>query len=316
MPRFLGRRHRQHPVIPYSCRHHIMERPRVACMILRISAHLVFGQFADRVLVLLDEFDGLDRRGRCAGRGGVGYFHPHRLGPDVVVASSGVEAHRRVDHQRHPVTADVVDDVRMSFVDFHHHLAEDAGIEQVASGTAGSRELETELLQLPSDRNDGLTILLVHGNDHDTLVREFVSCAGLTFGVCLAECRSHADHLACRTHLRSEGRVDVDEPVEGEHRLLDRPAGEASTFPDPSFLLDQLLGDKVLAFPYPDCRFDEVDPRCLGDERYGARRPRIHLDQVEPLVLDGELDIHHPPDRESLGYGEGGLPHLIENGGR
>ena len=68
---------------------------------------------------------------------------------------------------------------------------------------------------------------------------------------------------------------------------------------------DDLLGEfefvKGFAHHHERCQFRQGASDGLGDERHRARRPGIHLDDIDLTALDGILNIHQPhhPQAES-----------------
>ena len=84
--------------------------------------------------------------------------------------------------------------------------------------------------------------------------------------------------------------IDAGEAVEGENRFLYADMLE--------LLVLQLEAGKLLAGH--DARGDLGDRLAdhLGDERHGARGARVDFEDVDEVVLDGELDIHQADDAE------------------
>ncbi len=66
----------------------------------------------------------------------------------------------------------------------------------------------------------------------------------------------------------------------------------------------------------PGGRLGERHAGGLGDERHGARRARVGLEDVEDVLRQGELHVHQPAHADALGQLEGRLAHPLELGRR
>src|SRR5207245_11536849 len=102
---------------------------------------------------------------------------------------------------------------------------------------------------------------------------------------------SDAHDLAGRAHLRTEHGVDARETREREDRLFHADMAE--------LLLLQLEIRKLLAGHDPCCDLRHRRADDLGDERHGARGPRIDLEHVDLAVLDRILHVHQADDVEA-----------------
>src|SRR3954453_5229824 len=139
-------------------------------------------------------------------------------------------------------------------------------------------------MQQPYRIRDAGLVALAHRDEHRALAWYAGPAAELAFCERHLEGAVDAHDLAGRAHLRAEHGVDAGETRERENRLFHADMA--------GLLLLQLEIGKLLAGhdPRGDLRHRRADD--LGDERHGARRPRIDLEYIDLVVLDGVLHVH------------------------
>ena len=182
----------------------------------------------------------------------------------------------------------------------------------------GGQHAEAEVGQ-PLDREDRRALVAVGQRDeHRALGGQRAVGGGLRLGERRAELGVEAHDLAGGLHLRREHGVDAvaldgAEPVEGQHRLLDRDrrvlgqvGAVAGRGQHPG---GAQVGDR-LPHRDPGRGLGQLHRRRLGDERHGAAGPGVGLDHVEDVVLDRVLDVHQPADADPRGQLLGGGPDL------
>ena len=118
------------------------------------------------------------------------------------------------------------------------------------------------------------------------------------------------EHFAGRFHFRPEHRLDAAQLREREHRHFRPRRNRARTKPGPRPHIAQRLAER-------DARRgrDERHAGELRDDRHGAARARIGLDDVQLALVDNVLDVDQPADpkfvRRALGdVGDARLPSL------
>ncbi len=105
-------------------------------------------------------------------------------------------------------------------------------------------------------------------------------------------------HFAGGLHLRTQHRVHPREAVEGKDHLFYRHvghldlAGEAQILQSPP---DHHLGRQL----------GQGHTRRLGDKRNGPGSPGVDLQDVNPVVPDGKLNVHQPLNPKLPGQGVG-----------
>src|SRR4051812_27949596 len=110
-------------------------------------------------------------------------------------------------------------------------------------------------------------VALAHRDEDGALARHAGAAAELALGEGDFERTVEAHHLAGRSHLRTEHGVDTGETREREYRFLDADMAELA--------LLQIEIRELLAGHYPCRDFRHRRADHLGDERHGARRPRV-----------------------------------------
>ena len=148
---------------------------------------------------------------------------------------------------------------------------------------------EAERRQVARDRNDGRLVAVVHADEDAPLFRQLLSRAHHRLAEGGAEVVSATHDLAGRLHFWPEDGVDAREAHEGEHRALDEHARRFE------IVHDAELGQRTARC---DARRDARDrhARRLRDVRHGPRRARVHLEDVDHVVLDGVLNVHETDD--------------------
>lgn len=118
--------------------------------------------------------------------------------------------------------------------------------------------------------------------------------AELAFGEGALERGVDPHHLARRFHFGAEQNIDIGEPREGEHALLD---GHVAAH---RLVIEPELGQ---ARPGHHAGSDlrHRHARRLGHERNGARGARIDLEHMDRSVLDRILHVHQPDHLQRLG---------------
>ncbi len=146
---------------------------------------------------------------------------------------------------------------------------------------------------------DGAFLVAVpDAKERDPLARQHDAGRELRLGVRFAEGAADTHDLAGGFHLRAQDGVRAREFHEREHRLLDRIIRRNP-------LVDEALLLQGFAHHNTGGDARERDADGLGDERHRARCAGIYLQQVDHVVLDGELDVHEADDIEALRQARG-----------
>ena len=112
--------------------------------------------------------------------------------------------------------------------------------------------------------------------------------------------------FAGRFHFGAEQDVGAAEFREGEDGFLERVVGGDDFLREVDFGIGQLLPGHDHGGVLGERAADG-----LADEGDGARGARVDFEDVDDLVLDGELDVHQAADVEGLGHLEGGFADFV-----
>jgi len=229
---------------------------------------------------------GHGRRG--AGEGGDGrYAALEGGGTDLVAVAAGAAPERRVYHEDDLAAGDEVHDVRLALEDLVDDPHRDAEAGQ--GGRRAPRRVDREPKRVKALGEDGRRRLVaVADREEDAALERQRRADG---GVRLAERRREVvgdpHDLPGRLHLRSQARVAPREAVEGKHRFLDADVLGHET-------IGQMEVAQALAEDHARGELGELDAGGLAHERDGARAARVHLEDVQSIVLEGELDVDEP----------------------
>ncbi len=113
-----------------------------------------------------------------------------------------------------------------------------------------------------------------------------------------------AHHLAGGAHFRAQDRVHPGELVEGQYRFFD---AEIRGY----HLAGETLALQGLADHAAGGHLGQGDTDTLGYEGHGARRPGVHLDHVDLLVLPGQLHVHQALHAQLQGHLPDLFAHLV-----
>src|SRR6185312_3647238 len=280
----------------------------------------VFLQAGDRPLVFAHGLDRLDGGPEFGDRGDHRGADRGGGGADLVAVPAGVAAGGGVEDHVDPALGDQVGDRRVvllgALADLADHGGGDAVAAQDLGGAAGGDDLEAQVGQVLDRQHDRALVPVGHRDEDPAAGGQRGVRGGLALGEGGVEVLVDAHHLAGGAHFRAEQRVDDApfggaEPGEGQHGLLDRDravgrqqgavaAGRqqvvhAAQLGDGDSGADQGRG------------LGQLDAGGLGDERDGARGPRVGLDDVEHVGGQGELDVDQPAHAHALRDGQGGL---------
>ncbi len=213
-----------------------------------------------------------------------------RRPPDVVGVRLRLRPQRRVDDQGDLPVLDPVRHVGAPLLDLEHRLASarrfaarNAAVPPVAA------DGEPHLVEHPTaGRTPSLSSSRTLTNTRPDL-RQVHPGRDLRLGEGDPERPVDPHHLAGGLHLRPQQGVHVGELDEGEDRLLHADVRR-----------DDLLREAQLGQLPPRHHLrGELGQRHadgLADERDGARRARVDLEDVDLAALDGELHVHQPDD--------------------
>ena len=112
----------------------------------------------------------------------------------------------------------------------------------------------------------------------------------------IAKLVSMSHHFAGRAHFRTENRVNLGKAREREHGFLHRDMR------DDRFLQRKLF--QLFSGHYLRGEGGHGQADGFGHERHGAAGARVHFENVDVAVLDGELHVHQPhnPQRQREFY--------------
>ena len=181
---------------------------------------------------------------------------------------------------------------------FVDHAHGQAGCLQRRSSTARRDHIEPPGYEVPSHPDRTGLVDIADADEYRARGRRRGSRTELGFGEGLFESIAGAHHFAGGLHLRTQDRVYAGELVEGHHRLLDAEKGRNH------FAGESLLGQRLAG--HATCGdLGKGDTDALGDKRHRARGPGIHLNDVDLVILPGELHIHQALDLQ-------GTSHLLD----
>ena len=212
----------------------------------------------------------------------------------------GLGALGGVDDEAELVVLDQVDDVRPALVDLVDPRAGDARRPHRRRRALGGVELETQVHQVAGDLDQASLVNLAHAEQGLARGGQLDPGADLGLAEGLAKGLADPHHLTGGLHLRPQHRVDPGEFDEGEDRLLDEIVLGLD-------LPRQALVGQGHAGHAARRDLGQGHADGLGDEGHGARGPGIDLQDVDLLILDGELGIHQADDLEGMAE----LGHLL-----
>src|SRR5712691_11025628 len=244
-------------------------------------------------------------QGLDAADGGLGAVHRrvvgdvlgHRRPADQIGVLAGAAVLGRVEHQRDLVALHEVHDVRaQALVDLVDQLDGHALAHEELGRARRGHEREAHLRQPLGDLEHRALVPVLHGEEHLAGGGQGRVGRDLRLDVGLAEIAIDAHDLARGFHFGAEEDVDPGELDEREDGLLDREVGDLALLREAE--LPQRSPQHDLGGELGQGHADG-----LGDERHGARGARVHLEDVDRLVLDGKLDVEKPDHPQLLGEG-------------
>ncbi len=149
----------------------------------------------------------------------------------------------------------------------------------------GGQDLEAHLRKLARHGQHALLVVVVDADEHGPAGGDGVPGGGLRLREGDAEVLGDPHDFARRLHLRPQQDVAALQLEEREHGFLDEDAGDGEVLRDP------LRGQRAAG--HHACRdLGQGHARRLADEGGRARRARVHLEDVDDVVLDRVLHVH------------------------
>ena len=149
----------------------------------------------------------------------------------------------------------------------------------------GGVQLKAELQQLGRQIDDALLIAFAYRQQRAAALLHIALSAQHRFREGFGKGTAHAHHFTGGAHFRAENRIHALEFVERQHHLFHRVVRRDHLFSD------ALLGQRF-ARHHARRHFRQRHAGGFRDERHGARRARVDLNQVNLVVLHRELHVH------------------------
>ena len=252
---------------------------------------VVFLQREHAQLLRAERPNGADGGGGAGERGDARHPEHRRDAPHGQVVEERLPPQRRVDHQVELPVEQPVSDVGTALVDLEHHVGLQVMRPEVGGGAARRDQCKPEPGQIAGDRERVRLVVVVHADECPAGVGEPLAGCQLRLGERRTEARRAAHHLPGRLHLGAQNRVDAGKADEREHRGLDEDSRHVQ-------VVDQAELDQAPADHHAGRRLGQWHAGRLGEIRHGARRARVHLEDVDGVVLDGELNVQQPDHLE------------------
>ena len=236
-----------------------------------------------------------------------------------------------VHHQRDVVVLQAVHDVRATFPDLVDLRRGDAFGRQPSGCAFGGDQFKAKRDQVAQGGGEGRGLVHVLDRHKDaTSFGQHNARAHLRLEEGEGEGAVPAHDLTGGAHFRAKHRVNAGETGKGQHSLFDaEPRGDR--------IGERMgIGQRQGAVGADACgvgravgkvrqRLTRHQPRGdggdgavggLGDEGHGARRARVHFQNVDHAVFDGELHVHQAHDVQRARHNNGLALQLFDNLGR
>src|SRR5882672_10669678 len=93
-------------------------------------------------------------------------------------------------------------------------------------------------------------------------------------------------------HFGTEDWIDSRKLRKRKYRRFDEEAIDAQ-------ILGQIKVSQSLTGHYQCSNTSNRHPRSFGNERHGARRAWVNLEYINPMILNGKLNVHQAAHRQS-----------------
>src|SRR5262245_58894336 len=201
---------------------------------------------------------------------------------------------RRVDDQRDLAPLHEIDHVGpVALGDLVDRLDAHAVAPENARGARRRHDREAQVDEPPRQRRHRALVARADRDEDLAEGRHRQTGRNLRLEIGLAEVVIEAHHLARGFHFRPQARVDARKLDEREDRFLDRDVWQVAPVPGHP-------GLERLAEGGTRRDLGERQPDRLGDERDGPGGTRIHLEDVDRVVADRELDVDEADHTEGL----------------
>src|SRR5215510_7006385 len=245
-------------------------------------------------LALQQRLDGADGGLDAVDRRVVGDVLRDRGAPDDRRVLPRAAVRRRVDDQRDLAPLHEIDHVGpVALGDLVDRLDAHAVAPENARGARRRHDREAQVDEPPRQRRHRALVARADRDEDLAEGRHRQTGRNLRLEIGLAEVVIEAHYLARGFHLRPQDRVDARELDEREDRFLDRDVWQVAPVPGHP-------GLERLAEGGARCDLGERQPDRLGDERDGPGGTRIHLEDVDRVVADRELDVDEADHAEGL----------------
>ena len=185
-----------------------------------------------------------------------------------------------------------------------HPAHRQARLLQGVGGTGGGSQGKPQFHEIAGHPDDAGLVHVAHAEQCGARLGRRLAGTQLGLGKGGSKGIAGAHHLAGGAHFRAQNGVHPGELVEGQYRLFHAEirghhlAGEALPLQG---LADHATGGHL----------GQGDTDALGYEGHGARRPGVHLDNVDLLILPGQLHIHQALHPQLQGHLPDLLAHLV-----
>ena len=238
-------------------------------------------------------------------------------GADLVAVGAGAAAGRRVDHHVDLAGEDPLDDRRLAVGPAAGAVLADHGRPRRRCGAARRRCPSVARISKPrsASRLTGKIMARLSRLATETKTAPLVGSPPYAADCDLANAvpksasmpiTSPVERISGPEHVVDAAPLDGPEPLERQHRLLDRRSARATRQRRPPSpvrgqqALGAQLGDRR-AEHHPGGRLGQRHAGRLRDERHRARGPRVRLQHVEDVGGQRELHVEQPADADAAG---------------
>ena len=268
-------------------------------------------------------FDALDSCGYALHGGHQWDFRVHGGGADIVaiVACTG-RASRRVENPVDLAVENLIHDGLFAVLglrDLGSNLALDTVAAQHLRGAGGSDDVVAHVGQALDREDQGALVAVGHGYEDGALRGRHGKGSDFALGIGRTKVGSQAHDLTGGLHLWREQRIEqaaigAAEAVEWQDCFLDGNRVLEWQRTTVIFGRNHAFGAQIRdARAHHDARgcLSQWYAGGLGDKRHGAGSTWVGLNDVEDVILQGELDIHQALDANALSEQAGGGANLF-----
>ena len=190
--------------------------------------------------------------------------------------------------------------MRSSLVHFVDGGHRQTGLLDHLRRASGGQQLEADIHQQPGNHRHFGLVKVAHTENCLAALGQLHVFRQLRLVERLGERGTNAHHLTGGFHLRAKNRVNTRKLVEREDRLFNAEIRRHNFF-------GEVLLRQALAHHRPGGNLGQRVADALGDKRHGTRRSRVDFNDIDFVILNGQLHIHQANHAQLHGHG----PHLL-----